>query len=94
MVRMRVGHDDGVHPPRRNVGCSQPSHQALPRSGTRHAGVDQREPALVFQRVAVDVAQPDEVDRQLEAQDPRCDLGYLVRSLLLLLPPSHGLTLT
>ena len=85
VVRVAVGHDDGVDAGHREAGLGEAGGQGAVGLGARQAGVDERDAASVLQGVAVDVAEAGHRDRQLQAQHARADLGDLLRGRLLLL---------
>ena len=68
------------------AGASEPvvaGRAMSPRPG--RPGIDHGQAAFVFHHVAVDMAEPRQVDGELAAKDPGCDLGDLGRCLFLLL---------
>jgi len=85
VIRMRVGHDDGVDVFHAVTGRLQPLLQRLPRLRTGQSRIDDGEAAVVDQAVHVDVAQTRHPDRELHAQYAGCDLGDLFRRGLLFL---------
>ena len=89
VVGVAVGDHHGVDPRQRHVGPRQPVEQAVPRLRSGQPGVDDGEAALVLERVAVDVTESGEHDRQLHPQDAGCDLGDLLGGGLLLLLREH-----
>ena len=93
VVGVRVGHDDGVHLGHGHVGLGQPVEQRAPRDIARQPGVDDGHPPLVFQRVAVRVAETGEVDGQLHPQDAGHDLDDVGAGPLLLLLHRHRSTI-
>ncbi len=77
MIRVRVGDDHRVHVVDRELGSCETIKDGGPGGLPRHAGVHDGGAPLVEQRVGVDMAEPSEVDRQLQPQDARADLGDL-----------------
>ncbi len=85
VVRVAVRHDDRVHPGQRDPGELQATEQCVVRLWAGETGVDEGETLAVLEHVAVDVAQPGHVDRQLHPQHTGRDLGDLLRRPLLFL---------
>ena len=93
VVGMAVRDDDRVDPRHRDRRPAQPVEQPVPGVLAGQARVDDGEAPIVLERVAVDVAESRELDRQLHPHDARRDLGDLLAGRLLLLLRHHATTL-
>ena len=74
VVDVRVRDHDRVHVLQLEAGELEPLHQQLPRLRSGHARIDDGEALLVFEGVAIHVAEPWHPQRQLHAEDARGDL--------------------
>ena len=63
VIGMGVGHDHRVDSGERKPRAAEPGDERLPRFRPGQAGIDDGQPALVFQEVAVDVPEAGELDR-------------------------------
>ena len=85
VVGVRVGDEHGVHVADLEARRVQPALEGAPRLPSGEAGVDNGGPPLVEEHVAVHVAETGELDRELEPEHARTDLGHLARGGLLFL---------
>jgi hypothetical protein len=86
---MRVRDDHRVDVVRAQVGTREPGLQDLPGARAGQAGVDDRGAAIVWDRIAVDVAETGKPDRQLHPEHAARQLGDLGPGRLLLLTSRH-----
>ena len=85
VVRVAVGHDDGVHVLHRIAGPPQAVDQRVPRRLARQARIDHGDPAVVTQGVGVDVPEAGQRDGQLHPEDVGGDLDHVLGGRLLFL---------
>ena len=85
VVGVRVGDDDRVDVVDGEPGAPEAVDEVVPRFRAGEAGIDDGDAPFVLQHVAVHVAEPRHVDRQLRPQHSGGDLGDLGRRLFLLL---------
>ena len=85
VVGVGMGDNNGVHIGHPEPGPIEPIDQVPPGLSAGKPRVDDGHPALVFQQVAVHVAETRHRNRQLRAQHARCHFGHLVAGRFLLL---------
>ena len=90
VVGVRVGDHDGVDVGRLQAGPGEPLAQRLPGAGSGQAGIDHGRSAVVEQRVAVDVPESREPNRELHPQHAGSQLAHLVAGALLFLADGHA----
>ena len=84
VIEVTVRRDDAVDACDVDVDLAQPVSQDFVAHPIGESGVDQCDALVIAQRVAVDMAEPGEVDRQHDANDAGCDLGWVIVSSALL----------